>query len=137
MRKTRFALIAIGLVMLGGYAVLAQQAPAAPAPAAQAPVPPNLPEWAWGVMPPAPPPQPGAPPAQPPANDGTVLHIEGSNVGLTRTQLRGIPTIPDWHPEDHGPMPDIVSKGRMPAIRACGFCHLPNGRGRPENAAPA
>ena len=87
-------------------------------------------------MPPAPPPQPGAAPAQPPADDGTVLHIEGSSVGLTRTQLRGIPTIPDWHPEDHGPMPDIVSKGRQ-AVRACGFCHLPNGRGRPENASPA
>jgi cytochrome c553 len=131
MRKIHLALVAFALIAVSGYA-LAQQAPA-PA----RPVPPNLPEWAWGVMPPAPPPQPGAAPAQPPADDGAVLHIEGSNVGLTRTQLRGIPTIPDWHPEDHGPMPDIVSKGRMPAVRACGFCHLPNGRGRPENAAPA
>ena len=128
MRKTSLALVAFALVMLGGYA-RAQQAPARP-------VPPNLPEWAWGVMPPAPPPQPGAAQAQPPADDGTVLHIEGSSVGLTRTQLRGIPTAPDWHPEDHGPVPDIVSKGRQP-VRACGFCHLPNGRGRPENAAPA
>src|SRR5262245_48292446 len=74
MRKTRLALIAIGLVMLAGYAVLAQQA----APAAQAPVPPNLPEWAWGVMPPAPPPVPGAKPPAPPVDDGTLIRIEGS-----------------------------------------------------------
>jgi len=129
MRKTRLALIAIGLVMLGGYVVLAQQA----APATQAPVPPNLPEWAWGVMPP---PVPGAKPPAPPVDDGTLIRIEGSTVALTRTQLRGIPEIPDWHPEDHGPMPDVVKTGRQ-AVRACGFCHLPNGRGRPENAAPA
>ena len=130
MRKIHLALVAFALIAVSGYA-LAQQAPA-PA----GPVPPNLPEWAWGVMPPAPPPQPGAAAAQPPADDGAVLHIEGSSVGLTRTQIRGIPTIPDWHPEDHGPIPDIVNKGRQ-GVRACGFCHLANGRGRPENAAPA
>jgi cytochrome c553 len=41
----------------------------------------------------------------------------------------------DWFPEGHGPMPDIV-KGRLPVF-ACGFCHLPEGAGRPENAALA
>ena len=58
-------------------------------------------------------------------------------MALTRTQLRGIPEIPDWHPEDHGPMPDVVKVGRGTTVRACGLCHLPNGRGRPENASPA
>ena len=33
--------------------------------------------------------------------------------------------------------PDIVAHGRKPAIYACGFCHLPDGRGRPENATLA
>jgi cytochrome c553 len=28
-------------------------------------------------------------------------------------------------------------KGRAPAVRACGYCHLANGRGRPENAGLA
>src|SRR6476659_10239598 len=130
MRKIHLALVASALIAMSGYA-LAQQGPA-PA----GPVPTNLPEWAGGVLPPAPPAPPGAAPAQQPADDGAVLHIEGSSVGLTRTQIRGIPTVPDWHPEDHGPMPDVVSKGRQ-GVRACGFCHLPNGRGRPENAAPA
>src|SRR6478672_9835466 len=82
MRKIHLALVALALIAVSGYA-LAQQAPA-PA----GPVPPNLPEWAWGVMPPAPPAQPGAAPAQPAADDGALLHIEGSSVGLTRTQLR-------------------------------------------------
>ena len=44
---------------------------------------------------------------------------------------------PDWHPEDHPPMPDIVGHGRAPDIRACGFCHLPNAQGKPENASLA
>src|SRR5690349_21699558 len=130
MRRIHLALVAVAFITVSGY-VFAQQA-AAPA----RPILPNLPQWAWAVMPPAPPAQPGAAPAAPPADDGTVLHVEGSSVGLTRTQVRGIPTIPDWHPEDHGPIPDIVNKGRM-GVRACGFCHLANGRGRPENAAPA
>jgi cytochrome c553 len=32
-------------------------------------------------------------------------------------------------------MPDIVAKGRRPDVRACGLCHMPNGKGRPENAS--
>ena len=31
-------------------------------------------------------------------------------------------------------MPDVVSHGRKPEIWACGLCHYPNGKGRPENA---
>lgn len=31
-------------------------------------------------------------------------------------------------------MPGIVARGRRPAVIACGFCHLPDGAGRPENA---
>jgi cytochrome c553 len=41
----------------------------------------------------------------------------------------------DWHPENHPPMPEMV-KGTQPVF-ACGFCHLPEGAGRPENAALA
>src|SRR6185295_17457410 len=38
---------------------------------------------------------------------------------------------------DHPPAPAIVMTGRAPAVRACGFCHLANGAGRPENAGLA
>jgi cytochrome c553 len=40
----------------------------------------------------------------------------------------------DWFPDAHGPMPDVVSRGRKPSVLACGYCHLPDGAGRPENA---
>jgi len=34
-------------------------------------------------------------------------------------------------------MPDIVGTGRQPSVFACGYCHLPNGLGRPENSSLA
>ena len=34
-------------------------------------------------------------------------------------------------------MPKIVATGRAPEVFACGYCHLPNGQGRPENASLA
>jgi cytochrome c553 len=33
-------------------------------------------------------------------------------------------------------MPEVVAHGRE-GVRACGFCHYPNGKGRPNNAGPA
>src|SRR6202035_2967690 len=33
--------------------------------------------------------------------------------------------------------PEVVEHGRNPELRACGYCHLPNGLGRPENASLA
>jgi cytochrome c553 len=32
-------------------------------------------------------------------------------------------------------MPEIVAKGRRPEVRACAFCHYPNGKGRPSNGS--
>jgi len=34
-------------------------------------------------------------------------------------------------------MPDVVEHGRKPALRGCGYCHLPNAQGRPENSSLA
>lgn len=34
-------------------------------------------------------------------------------------------------------MPDVVAHGHAPKLFACAYCHLPNGAGRPENAALA
>ena len=55
-------------------------------------------------------------------------------------QIRDLHNVIDWFPGDHPPMTDIITHG--PAAmgdqgRGCGSCHLPNGRGRPENAPPA
>ena len=63
--------------------------------------------------------------------------IPDSTQKLTLAQINDSFDAPDWHPEGHGPMPDIVAKGRKPKIMACAFCHTPTGQGRPENSALA
>ena len=69
-----------------------------------------------------------------PVDDGTVRHVPNSAVGWTLTQLRDPFFAPDWHPEEHPPMPDVVARGRKPDVYACGFCHRADGPGGPENA---
>src|SRR5262249_46537893 len=103
------------------------------APANQPPSPAqNLFPWAYPIN------TPGAAPAAPaPADDGSPKHVPGSNVGLTQTQIRDLFNPPDWYPTDHPTMPEAVVHGRRPDERACGYCHLPNGQGRPENAGIA
>ena len=39
---------------------------------------------------------------------------------------------PDWYPQEHSAAPAIVVRSEK--TWACGYCHLPNGSGRPENA---
>lgn len=34
-------------------------------------------------------------------------------------------------------MPEVVARGRRPELFACGYCHMPNGQGRPENSSLA
>ena len=71
---------------------------------------------------------------KPPVDDGKPVRVPNSTAGYTWTQLRTRFTAPVWHPEDHGPLPDIVAKGRDPNVFACGFCHRADGPGGPENA---
>src|SRR5437763_1101610 len=69
-----------------------------------------------------------------PPDKGVPQQVPNSNVKLTLTQIRDLFTPPDWHPEDHPAMPPIVGQGRKPQVWACGYCHLPTGYGKPENA---
>ena len=71
---------------------------------------------------------------KPPVDDGKPVRVPNSTAGYTWTQLRTRFIAPIWHPEDHGPLPDIVAKGRDPNVFACGFCHRADGPGGPENA---
>ena len=71
---------------------------------------------------------------KPPVDDGKPVRVPNSTAGYTLTQLRTRFIAPVWHPEDHGPLPDIVAKGRDPNVFACGFCHRADGPGGPENA---
>jgi cytochrome c553 len=69
-----------------------------------------------------------------PPDDGLEKTIPGSKTSFTRKQISDLFNAHDWFPEDHPTMPDVVAHGRGPEVRACGMCHLPNGKGRPENA---
>ena len=83
------------------------------------------PTWAYPANPPD---------FKPTADDGSVRHVPDSTAGFTLTQLRDLFFGPDWHPNDHPPLPDVVSHGRKPDVFACGFCHRADGAGGPENA---
>jgi cytochrome c553 len=76
-----------------------------------------------------------APNQQVEPDDGRPRSVPGSSRTYTLKEIRNIFSPPDWHPEDHPPMPEVVGKGRAPEVRACGYCHLPSGIGKPENAA--
>ena len=87
--------------------------------------------WAYTLNAPAPPDGGTAP------DPSEVLRVPGSSVTFMRSEMRDLFNPPDWHPGNHPPMPPVVAHGRAPDVRACGFCHLPNGQGRPENASVA
>src|SRR5262249_11686236 len=89
---------------------------------------PSLPLWAFATNPPG-----GGTPAP---DDGSQKSVPNSPVRLTLTQVRDVPNTPDGHPDNHPPMPDAVKHGRGDLF-GCGYCHLPNGQGRPENAGLA
>ncbi len=68
-------------------------------------------------------------------------HVEGSSATYSRVDIRDGHNVIDWFPGDHPPMPDVIKHGpaslAAERARGCGLCHLPNGKGRPENAPPA
>ena len=70
---------------------------------------------------------PNAPPPQ-------LRQATGSKFEFTQQQISDSYGPADWFPEDHPPMPSLVARGKPGVARACGLCHLPSGRGRPENA---
>jgi cytochrome c553 len=72
----------------------------------------------------------------PPANDAP-HRLPGSTATFKWPQVRDLFFSPDWHPEDHPPLPAIVASGRKPDVRACGSCHRSEGTGGPENASLA
>jgi len=86
------------------------------------------PAWAYPINPPD---------DRPAPDDGSLKHVPGSSKALTQRQILDPFNIPDWHPDGHPAMPDVVEHGRKPALRGCGYCHLPNAQGRPENSSLA
>ena len=86
------------------------------------------PAWAYPVNPPGLTESP---------DDGSRLQVPDSDAAFTLTQIRDLNFCPDWHPGDHPHMPQIVARGRRPAVLACGSCHRADGSGGPENARVA
>jgi cytochrome c553 len=83
----------------------------------------ELPEWAYPVG-----------PAAVPADNTVQRTLPGSTKKYTQAQIDDRFGPPDWYPEDHPPMPDVVAHGRPPNGFACDLCHLTSGGGHPESA---
>src|SRR5262245_11294817 len=90
---------------------------AAPAPAPQ--------EWAYPAFP--------ADFKLPPA-DPAQKHLPGSTKAYTEEQTRDAFNPPDWYPNEHAAMPEIVAHGKRTDVNACALCHVTMGYGHPESA---
>jgi cytochrome c553 len=79
-------------------------------------------------------------PNEDPAEQTRPRHVDGSRATYSLVDVRDGQNVIDWFPSDHPPMPTVVEHGPAAlgnTTRGCGSCHLPNGKGRPENAPPA
>ena len=111
-------------VLLLTLAAAAQQGSVPPLASQEPP-----PDWAFAVDPPS--------SAKEGPTGNAPQHVPGSKLTFTSSQIADLFSVPDWHPDAHPAMPDVVAHGRQPDVFACGYCHLPNGLGRPENASLA
>jgi len=93
------------------------------------------PDWLFPIHPDSLLPPPKTPP--PKLDDVELLGIPESSQKYTLARINDPFNAPDWQPNSHIPMPDIVAKGRKPKVIACAYCHTPTGQGRPENSALA
>ena len=84
----------------------------------------DLPGWAYPVTPPP-----------KPVDAAKPINLPGSDKSYTQAQIDDGFNPPDWYPQDHAPMPDVVAHGRKETnARGCALCHLTTGGGHPESA---
>jgi len=86
----------------------------------------ETPDWAYPVT-----------PKREPADNVVLKQVPGSSKKYTQAQIDDAFNPPDWFPDEHPPMPQVVAHGNKPAIRACALCHLPSGDGHPESSSLA
>lgn len=60
--------------------------------------------------------------------------VPGSSRSYTQTEIDDLWNPPDWFPDDHAPMPEVVARGAGEEVRACASCHLTSGMGHPESS---
>ena len=68
------------------------------------------------------------------AEDGKLFHVPGSMKAFTDTEINGSTGTVDWFPDSHPTPPAPIISGREGSYRACGECHLIDGRGKPDTA---
>ncbi|MCA0374768.1 MAG: cytochrome C [Gemmatimonadetes bacterium] len=89
----------------------------------------QVPEWAFLYVPAS---------TTVPQYDSVVYRgVPGSRRAFTAREYLDAWNVVDWFPDTHPAMPPSVRVGVRVAGRACAFCHLPDGAGRPENATLA
>ena len=127
-------------VLAGACALVSYAAP---------PPPTAVPLWAYGFVTPASPGEkammPGPPthalrPGENPAEQRTLRRIEGARGEYSLLQIRDGNEVVDWYPGDHPELTQIMRHGPARLREkgfGCAFCHMPNGKGRPENAPVA
>ncbi len=143
--------LVLAVLCVSGTKVQAQT-PATPKPAdpkaAAAPALPPIeqPDWLFPHPPkplpaaavkPVEPRKPAEPKPAPKPVEEELLDIPDSTEKFPLSRINDPFNAPDWRPNSHGPMPEVVAKGRKPAVMACAFCHTPSGQGRPENSSLA
>ncbi|MEO6005164.1 MAG: c-type cytochrome [Opitutus sp.] len=132
------------LVASSGFVLLvASTAPSLQASEADEPL------WAYGfTTPPAPgekaalpgPPSHALRPNEDAAEQTRKRHIEGSDGSFSLVEIRNGNEVVDWFPAEHPPLTPVMKHGPSSlgtGAYGCAFCHMPNGKGRPENAPVA
>src|SRR5512140_296889 len=116
MRYTRTIIVALCVLLdvSGSFAMGAEDPPA----------------WAYPI---------NTPDQKPPVDDGVPRRVPDSTVSYSLGELTNMRLFigPDWHPQDHPAMPEVVAKGRAPNVFACAYCHRADGAGGPDNASLA
>src|SRR5438445_6365289 len=62
------------------------------------------------------------------------VKVPGSAKSYTQKEIDDLANPPDWFPDEHGTVPQIVRSGASDKGFACGSCHLFAGYGHPESA---
>ena len=60
--------------------------------------------------------------------------VPDSSRSYTQREIDDLWNPPDWFPNEHAPLPDVVARGAGEQVRACGSCHLVSGMGHPESS---
>jgi cytochrome c553 len=137
MSRVRFVLAIVSAAFIA-TATLSIQAQVEPEP---------LWAYAWSTQPkpgdkaiPQAPPTRNLRPNEDPEEQTKPRKVDGSGATYSLVDVRDGHNVIDWFPGDHPPMTPIMKNGPASlgnTARGCASCHLPNGKGRPENAPPA